>query len=288
MRLFERKRQEFAMRHEYEKLQKAKTAGKNSKNSSTLASNSDTNRSKSPKRMVIRVGRDEYKPEPLELHHISEDEMSNSPPPSKRSKKSAYEEWKAEKGLDSEEPVKKSDKKRIEELENRNQELERELEDSKKRYREQITCVHNLQHQSMCYAVGAPITTSRQTLEVKLGEKSIEEKAQRFSERMIECLKLELPESETTSDRVTRSGRSLPFSYDPATKKNFISRLFVYKNLIIQKRRKVKFNAQTVKRQISAIRIAINKKIRQQNERKAADEAKNKKNQRKRKRTISV
>ena len=46
------------------------------------------------------------------------------------------------------------------------------------------TGVHKLQRHTMCRAVGIPITASRRKLEIKVGEKSVEEKAQRLTTRL--------------------------------------------------------------------------------------------------------
>lgn len=124
-----------------------------------------------------------------------------------------------------------------------------------------ITAVHKLQHQSMCRAIGVPITASRKMVELRLGERSVAEKANRMFERLITSLAIPKPDfGNGIATRTRNRGNCrniLSFSYDSNENKNFITRLFVYQDLEFTKRVKVKFDTKKVKRWARAVCAAI-------------------------------
>ena len=125
------------------------------------------------------------------------------------------------------------------------------------------TIIHDLQHRSMCLALGIPFTTSRRKIEIFLGEKAVEEKAQRMATRILKVLDItEKPvlnsSEEPVCDRTSRSGMK-PWSA-PVTKKDgrqFIVRLFISRDLKIDTTEKVKFKLKTVKKWCIATRLEI-------------------------------
>ena len=128
-----------------------------------------------------------------------------------------------------------------------------------------ITCVHKLQHHTLCRVAGVPITTSRIKLEEKVGERSVFCKATRLADRTINALKLKEPIFEDVAVRELRTidwkCRTISSS---ATKKqdrdNFITKLFSCQKRIhdfpIQP---AKFNAKSVKAFAVTVKAAIQK-----------------------------
>ena len=103
-----------------------------------------------------------------------------------------------------------------------------------------ITVVHNLQHRTLCRAIDIPITTGRERVEEKLGERSVEEKAKRMASRMITNLALE--ELETEDKRMgTRNRPEKKRSTEKADRDDYIGRLFLYEeNEVKEKKGKTK------------------------------------------------
>lgn len=122
-----------------------------------------------------------------------------------------------------------------------------------------ITCIHVLQHRSLCEAVGIPSTANRDNVEEKLGERSVLEKTKRMACRIIEALNLERPDATKTLTRKTRNNKSaLLFSHDKNDRKDFTHRLDFFSNLQVKETKKVKFNLVNIKRWATT----INNKIR--------------------------
>ena len=124
----------------------------------------------------------------------------------------------------------------------------------------QTTTVHNLQHRSVCAALGLPWTAGRRELEIKLGLKSVEEKAQRLATRLIRSCNLTRPvfyENTVT----TRSGN---VNWTPANKTNrahFITRLFVVQENPVETTPKIKFIARDVKTWVGRLKLRIKNRI---------------------------
>lgn len=117
-----------------------------------------------------------------------------------------------------------------------------------------ITCVHTLQHRSLCEAVGIPTTSNRDNVEEKLGERSVLEKTKRMSCRIIQALNLERPETARILTRQTRNNKSaLLFSHDKNDREDFTHRLDFYSNLQVKETAKVKFNHHNIKRWAATI-----------------------------------
>ena len=128
-----------------------------------------------------------------------------------------------------------------------------------------ITIIHNLQHRSICSAIGLPWTTSRRCIEIKLGEKSVEEKAKRMAARLVEANHISRP---FFGDNVPnlRSGRIASNPTKRIERSFFIVRLFVYKNLETTCTEKVKFNSQEIRKWANHIRLIVkNHQIRNRN-----------------------
>ena len=124
------------------------------------------------------------------------------------------------------------------------------------------TIIHDLQHRSMCFALGLPFTAGRRVIEKFMGEKAVEEKAQRMAKRITEVLKIQRPklcsDDETPCDRTTRSGRT---AWDKPVSKNdkqqFLIRLFISIDLEIEDTPKVQFETKKVKKWCTKIRKEI-------------------------------
>lgn len=131
------------------------------------------------------------------------------------------------------------------------------------------SCIHDLQHRSICKAINVCQTTSRRELEVKHGEKSVEEKTQRMAIRIIEAMNLKPIGCDA---RINREGQAtLLFPANKNERNNLINRFFLYRNLTIPETKKVKFRTKN-------IQIWLNKVRRKQKFYKIAyDEAKTRK-----------
>ena len=124
------------------------------------------------------------------------------------------------------------------------------------------TIIHDLQHHSMCFALGLPFTTGRREIETFMGEKAVEEKAQRMAKRMIEVLNIQKPrlcaKDETPCERTTRSGKIVwdkPISKHD--KHQFIIRLFISADLTIEETPKIRFDIKKVKKWCTIKRMEI-------------------------------
>lgn len=117
-----------------------------------------------------------------------------------------------------------------------------------------ITCVHTLQHRSLCEAVGIPTTANRDNVEEKLGERSVLEKTKRMACRIIEALDLDRPEATKRLTRQTRNNKNaLLFSHDKNDRQDFTHRLDFFKNLTVKETAKVRFNHLNIKRWANSI-----------------------------------
>ena len=124
-----------------------------------------------------------------------------------------------------------------------------------------VSIIHDLQHRSMCLALDLPRTTSRRLVEIKLGERSVEEKAKRLATRMITVLDIKRPSFSDNVVKVLRSGR---FANNPTTssdRNNFINRLFIYFDLDTEETIKVQFNPKNIRKWAKSVRASVNKKI---------------------------
>ena len=119
------------------------------------------------------------------------------------------------------------------------------------------TIIHDLQHRTICLALGLPWTTGRRDIEIFLGEKSVEEKAQRMATRLIDCLLFERPTFRESSMSL-RSGNEAWYPTNANDKAQFIVRLFLFKESNIEKTPKIKFDAKKVKTWCINKRIEIN------------------------------
>ena len=128
-----------------------------------------------------------------------------------------------------------------------------------------VSIIHDLQHQSMCLALDIPRTTSRREIEIRMGERSVEEKAKRLATRMITVLDIKRPVFENVINKKLRSGRIANNPTNISDRNNFIIRLFVYFDLNTEETNKVEFNPRKVRRWAKAVRVAINKKIASRN-----------------------
>ena len=124
-----------------------------------------------------------------------------------------------------------------------------------------VSIIHDLQHRSMCLALDLPRTTGRRLIEVKMGERSVEEKAKRLATRMITVLDIKRPAFEHDINKRLRSGRIANNPTSASDRNNFIIRLFIYFDLATEETNKVEFNPRKVRRWAKSLRAAINKKI---------------------------
>ena len=128
------------------------------------------------------------------------------------------------------------------------------------------TIIHDLQHHSMCFALGLPFTANRREIEKFMGEKAVEEKAQRLATRMINVLDIKRPslclDDEIPCNRITRSGKR---TWDkPVSKKDkqqFLIRLFISSDLLIEDTPKVQFETKKVKRWCRKMRKEIQEHV---------------------------
>ena len=119
------------------------------------------------------------------------------------------------------------------------------------------TVVHDLQHRTLCRALNVPITTGRERVEEKVGERSVEEKAKRMASRMIENLKLrELETNEIRMSTRAREGRKV--SSEKSDREDYIGRLFAFQESKIKERTaKVKVNPGEWKKWANKVRNEI-------------------------------
>lgn len=115
-----------------------------------------------------------------------------------------------------------------------------------------ICCLHTLQHKSMCKALGLCQTTSRRELEIKVGEKSIEEKTKRMAIRIIAAMNLKPIACEAKINRQNQG--VLLFPEDKNDRKNLINRLFFFKLQSIAETKKVKFRLHEINRWINKVK----------------------------------
>ena len=124
------------------------------------------------------------------------------------------------------------------------------------------TTIHDLQHRSICLALGLPYTAGRREIEIYLGEKSVEEKAQRMADRIIDVLNIERPNlctaNEIPCDRTSRSGVK-PWSRPINNNDNrqFIIRMFIMKDAKIDTTEKKQFKLGNVKKWCTSLRQKI-------------------------------
>ena len=124
-----------------------------------------------------------------------------------------------------------------------------------------ISIIHNLQHRSMCLALGLPRTTCRREIEIRLGERSVEEKAKRMATRIITVLDIKRPVFlEHDICKRLRSGKIANNPTTPAYRTNFILRLFIYQDLRTESTAPVQFDSKKVNKWAKSIRLTINKK----------------------------
>ena len=124
-----------------------------------------------------------------------------------------------------------------------------------------LTSVHRLQHQTMCRALGLPHTVCRRKMELKVGEKSIEEKAQRLAERLIRCLTLVRPDFGGTEGVSTRSRKGIVSNATTKNERdNFINRIFIINQSVFELTTKVKFCAKNLKPWVATVNANISKK----------------------------
>ena len=126
------------------------------------------------------------------------------------------------------------------------------------------TIVHKLQHHTMCRAVGIPITASRRKLEIKVGEKSVEEKAQRLATRLVRCLDLKPPKFGECNAVNTRSGGVVSLATNKAERENFMNKIFVIKATNWELTPAVKFSAKNLYAWVKQTNKSINEKLRRQ------------------------
>ena len=129
-----------------------------------------------------------------------------------------------------------------------------------------ITPAHRLQHHSLCAILKVPICASRRRLEIGLGEKSVEEKAQNMAARVIKALGMERPTfDECGSSRALRSHRNTAEPIRGATKpvdrKDNTLRLFLFQSTEFEKTNKVKFNAKQAAKLAKSINELIKTKV---------------------------
>ena len=128
-----------------------------------------------------------------------------------------------------------------------------------------ITCVHKLQHHTLCRVVGVPTTTSRDRLEEKVGERSVQCKATRLADRTINALNLVEPKFEEVIHKKLRpiKGQERTISSSATNKEdrdNFITRLFLNQKKITNfPIAPGKFNLSSVKSFAKSTNIAIQK-----------------------------
>ena len=120
------------------------------------------------------------------------------------------------------------------------------------------TIIHDLQHRTICLALGLPWTTGRRELELLLGEKAVEEKAQRMATRLIDSLGFERPTFRESTISL-RSGRDTWYPTNKNDQAQFMVRLFIFKELTLEKTPKIKFESKKVKSWCINKRIEINR-----------------------------
>ena len=125
------------------------------------------------------------------------------------------------------------------------------------------TSVHRLQYQTICRVLGVPVTVCRRNLELKVGEKSIEEKSQRLADRLIRCLTLVRPDFGGTVGVSTRSMKGIVSNATNKNERNnFINRIFIVHKSNFEPTPKVKFCAKNLKPWIASVNANISKKRR--------------------------
>lgn len=124
-----------------------------------------------------------------------------------------------------------------------------------------ITALHKLQHHSMCRAVGVPVTAGRKNVERFLGERSVLEKSQRMADRIISALDIKPFQFERRMATRHKNIPSYSYSALSSNNKNFVVRLFMYKDLRVTSRRKVKFNSYKTIGWARKVNQAIKRKI---------------------------
>ena len=130
-------------------------------------------------------------------------------------------------------------------------------------HKAQTTVVHNLQHRSICAALGLPWTAGRRTIEIKLGLKSVEEKAQRLATRLIKSCDLIRPEF-NENPMTLRSNNKNWTPTNKTDSRHFVTRLFIIKERPVETTQKVKFCARTVKTWAGQLRLAIRNRANRQ------------------------
>lgn len=127
--------------------------------------------------------------------------------------------------------------------------------------------VHDLQFHTMCAALGLPPQVGRDKIEIALGERSVNEKTKRMANRMISALSLSRemiqPGVELT-ERKLRNRTIQPISHTHMNAKSFIGRFFVYSDLEVRQRKKVKFDIKKIRQEIAYLRYGIKLKMKEQ------------------------
>lgn len=130
-----------------------------------------------------------------------------------------------------------------------------------------ITCVHKLQHRSICEALGIPTTANRDRVEEKVGERSVQEKTKRMACRVIQAMNLERPHQTKFLTRATRNNKTaLLYSHDPDDRMDFTHRLDFYANLEVKQTSKVKIDFKNIKNWANIVNSSIKEKIAQKSQ----------------------
>lgn len=115
-----------------------------------------------------------------------------------------------------------------------------------------ISCLHTLQHRSLCKALGLCQTTSRRELELKVGERSVEEKTRRMAIRIIAAMNLKPIMCDAKINR--QNVGVLLYPNNKYDRQNLINRLFFYKALDIEDTKKAKFRLHQIKKWIAKVK----------------------------------
>lgn len=124
------------------------------------------------------------------------------------------------------------------------------------------TIIHKLQYTSMCKALNLNGHVNREKLEIKLGEKSVTEKAKNMCTRLINTLGIEPEVEENVSVKVLRNRSINPLLCQKSTdRKYFMNRIFYFKTVQTRETQKVKFNSKQVANYVKIVNKQIKQKI---------------------------
>lgn len=122
------------------------------------------------------------------------------------------------------------------------------------------TLIHQLQYRSMCKALNLDGFVNREKLEIKLGEKSVVEKAKSLCIRLIDTLKIAPEIEENITMKRLRNRNIYPIRCQSAKdRKTFLNRMFYYRDVQTRETKKVKFN----KREVLKYTKEVNRKIKE-------------------------